>query len=263
MSFLHFYSQAKNAHSIIVNAASTRQHASPGEIIALLDDLESHGVTVTHADEFRALVNFEPAPSTVPDPFSTDPSAAHGTVTERSLRSGENGRRMSIAWADYIRDAGRKLLDSMAAEADTYIETLRPSFDAAATTTAAALALDLNENTTYETLVEDGTPEEIDAWRAYLEARATLDRIATTRIAMSAWLDLPPQGNANYSTEVPDYTPAFVTADTPMSRNVSQISANALTHRWLNLQNSAGTALNLNTIAELDAVGYARGHAVA
>lgn len=262
MALLHFYSQAKAAHGIIANAKSTREQANPRGIAPFLEDLRSHGVTVTHADEYLALVDYQAPGYNSPDPFTTDPAAAHSIVTEHELRVGDTGSKMARAWNEYIVNAGSALLDSMALEADTYLDTIRPAFDAAAATTAAALALNLDENTTYATLIEDGTTEEIDAWRAYLEARSTLDKIATTRIAMSAWLDLPPQGNAAYSSEVPDYTPAFTAQSTPMERNTATVSANALTHRWLHLQNSSGTALKLNTIAELKSLGYRNGHAV-
>lgn len=260
MAFLHFYTEAKNKHSIIANATQRRTQASPRDIVAFLDELEAQGVTVTHAPQFRALTEYEPAAYSDPDPLATDPATAHEAVTEHAVRV--TATRGSSAWSNYLAKAGHALLASMAVEADDYIMAMRPRFDAAASTIAAALALGLDQNTTYPTLVEEGTPDQITAWRAALEARATLDQIAAARISMSAWLDLLPQGNALYPTEVPDYTPAFMVQAAPIASDKTQISGNALTHRWLYLQNSEGTALKLNTIADLNAVGYERGHGV-
>lgn len=261
MSLHHFYAQAKAAHSIIANAASTRQAANPNEIIQLLADLESHGVTIANADKYRDLVNYEAPTYQAPDPFTATPAEAHLAVTENGLRGGEATRRIANAWHQYTINAGRALLDQMSAEADTYLDTIRPAFDTAAATVAAALALDLDHNTSYADLIETGTPEQIDAWRAYLDARTTLDRIATTRIAMSAWLDLPPQGNANHANEVPDYTPAFVPANVPMKRDPEDLSPNAIAHRWLDLQTANGNGLHLAPVADLHAQGYATGRA--
>lgn len=261
MALLHFYSQAKNDHSIIRNATSTRDQANHRQIIPLLDDLESHGVTVTNGAKFREIVAYQPVGHVDPDPFTTDPADAHEAIMAHTARA--SATQNSSAWGNYIQSAGRTLLASMASEADTYITTMQPAFNTAAATIASALTHGLDENTTYEALVNNGTPEQISAWRAALEARTTLDRIAASRIAMSAWLNLPPQGNANYNIEVPDYTPAFVHATAPMSPDPSQVSQNSITHRWLHLQNASGTALHLATTAELDAVGYQLGYAVA
>ncbi|MGP5641683.1 hypothetical protein ACTXPS_19905 [Brachybacterium tyrofermentans] len=256
MAILHFYTQASTEHSINANAATTRKQANASLIVPFVDDLESHGVTVTHSAEYRAIVDYRPEPYSAPDPFTTDPAVAHENITEHSLRAGDTGRSMSSAWGAYVVNTSRAMLASMASEADSYITTMRPAFNTAAATIAAALALDLDENTTTAALVDNGTPEQIQAWRDAADAAKILDRIATTRIAMSAWLDLPPQGNAGARTEVPDYTPAFMSADEPMAPVRQQLSSNAVEHRWLNLQNREGTALKLNTITELNAVGY-------
>ncbi|WP_087484548.1 hypothetical protein [Brachybacterium massiliense] len=261
MSMYYFRAQAYAAHGVYVNTASNRDQANPNEIIPFLDDLESHGVTITHSAAYRALIEYTAPDYTDPDPFTTDPATAHATVTEHSLRTGASGTAMSRTWHQYLINAGRALLDSMTAEADTYITAMQPAYNTAAAAVTAALTLDLDENTSYAALIEDGTPEQIDAWRAYLDAVKVLDRIAATRIALSAWLGIAPQGNVNHATEVPDYTPAFMKTSAPMKLNPSPVSANALTHRWLAMQNRAGTALHLSTVADLDAVGYANGRA--
>lgn len=260
MALLHFYSQAKREHSIITNAASRRQQAVPHQVADLIANIESHGATVTNADEFRALIEYQAPEHTAPDPFATDPADAHTTVTEHALRTQkDNEIRMLGAWSDYLTKAARAILESMATEADDYLDAMRPDFDTAAAKTTTVLALGLDENTTYGSLVEDSTPEVLDAWRDYLDARTVLDRIAGTRIAMSAWLDLPPQRNARYISETPDYTPAFTPATESMGPDPSRISENSLTHRWLTLQNADGTGLRLTSIRELEALGYRNG----
>lgn len=251
MSVMHFKHVAERVSGPDVNARTMRERPTPRVLVEFLHELDSHGITVTNGPEFIALHDYQPAPPTAPEPFTTDPAQLYGTVTERALRTGDPGTRMIRAWSEYIESAARTLLATMRAEADTYLDTLRPHFDTAATTIADARRAGLTWRTTDEWLTHSASIEQISAWRAAVDAGDTLDRIAATRIGISAWLGVPPQGNSNYATVIADYTPAFVrTAEYSFGNDpVMPLQAD---RRWLDFQNSDGTELHLATIAELE-----------
>lgn len=251
MSVMHFKHTAERVSGPDVNARTMRERPTPRVLIKFLHELDSHGITVTNGPEFIALHEYQPAPHTAPEPFTTDPAELYGTVTERSLRTGETGTRMSRAWSEYIASAARTLLTTMRAEADTYLDTLRPRFDTAAATIADARRAGLTWRTTDEWLTSSASIEQISAWRAAIDASNTLDQLATTRIGISAWLDVPPQGNSNYPTVIADHTPAFVrTAE--YAFNNDPVMPMQADRRWLDFQNSDGTALHLASITELE-----------
>ncbi|MCT1776767.1 hypothetical protein [Brachybacterium sp. p3-SID957] len=253
MSAAHFMDTAKIVSDIEANCEMQRGHANPREVAAFVRKLQGLGITVTNGAEYIALAEYTPPARQDPDPFTGTPAEVYAKVEQIGLHESNSGK-ISGHWREYVVHAGRAILATMREEVDTYITTLQPTFDQAAQAVAGALREGLTVNTTDAWLTEEGTVEQITAWRAARDAAVTLDKIAAVRIELSAWLDVPPQqNNKGYDSIISDYTPAFVKTASPYIFTNEPVSTLQVNRRWLDLQNAEGTALHLGTIADLKA----------
>lgn len=249
MTFQHFASMANTVSGPDINAETSRKRPAPRTLIGFLNELDSHGIAVTNGPAFTALYEYTPEARPNADPFTATPAELHKRVTEDSLRAGDTGTRMSRAWDAYVESAARVLLASMRTEADTYIDTLRGPFDTAAATITDARAQGITWATGNEWVMNTAAPEQVAAYRAARDAAQVLDRIARTRVGLSAWLGVAPQTNAPHRTVVSDYTPAFVRDAHGFTND--QVAAGQVANRWLDLAGDSGTELHLASIAEL------------
>lgn len=126
-------------------------------------------------------------------PPATDPATAildaaeSGTLTEAKIAKLVADAASATAVAEYraslAQRAGRKFLNRFYdclgdGDGDTILDSLRPTFDNAASAIGDALRI-VDINTTDTELATTATPEQLTAWRGLADHLNILDRIAT------------------------------------------------------------------------------------
>lgn len=253
MAARHFLTES-NKYSASANGISGKRVSvhHMGEFVTLIRRLQAAGAKVTNGDEFLALVDHDPQPPRDPDFFTVDAATAHRAVTDR-VTFGAAVETARGAWDSYLSKARRAILETMEGEVDEYLDALRPAFDAAAAPVLHALKLGLSAHTSSDFLANDASGEQVTAWRAACKAEKALDQIADLRVALSAWLLVPPITNAWDGSMPTDFTAAFVKGGDPEQHDATDLSPEQVHHRWLDL----GSGLHLNSIADLKATGAA------
>lgn len=163
----------------------------PHDVLGLVTALEAEGCTVTGAAHYRDLHAAHdhgvPAPASVlaMTPTEMIEHAQLVATHQTALRGSGN------VLAELRKQADREMAQQMAAEADTYLDTLRPQWNTAVAEARRVRDAGVPANVKPEQLV-DMDPEKIRVWSDFRSSNAipTLERITRLRIAMAEVLDV-------------------------------------------------------------------------
>lgn len=157
---------------------------------------------------------------------------------------------------------------ALPAFADLLVETLRSSFDSHAEVIVGAFEVGITQDTNPAELAVNGSPEQIEAFRALPRAVAGLDQIKRLRDSLTMTLPYGPRDALGLAYVGPVTRPADL--DTAISRSEDEVeyaqydmhgagtmpikvATERIGGRWLHMV-AAGLSLRLNTAAEVAAL---------
>lgn len=152
----------------------------------LVDALEAEGCTVTGAEQYRAIKQAtSPEPGLPPSVLDLTPAQLIEHAEHMALRK-QTRSEISNALVDLQTQADREQQRIMAAEADDYLDHLRPQWNQAVAEARHVIDLGVPASATPEMLV-DMAPEKVAAWSAFRSSAAipTLERITALRTALA------------------------------------------------------------------------------
>lgn len=224
----------------------------------LVDALEAEGCTVTGAEHYRAIKHAQ----------ATGPAAPASVLNltvpqlidhaERVALHKQGASAFSNALAQLQAQADREQQQLMAAEADSYLDHLRPQWNQATAEARRVIDLGVPASATPEMLV-DMAPEQVAAWSAFRSSAAipTLERITALRTAIAEKLNVAEGASApHHSYGITNPVHPELTA---RDRNGMRASHLPPVERWLSVAHALDlvpihsfTADQLTTAAGLD-----------
>ncbi|MBE9404503.1 hypothetical protein IOE58_10035 [Brachybacterium sp. Marseille-Q2903] len=188
------------------------------DVLGLVTALEAEGVTVTGAAHYRELHAARdhgvPAPASVLDMTPTGIiEHAQLVATHQAARSGTGN-----ILAELRKRADQEMAERMAAEADDYLDALRPVWNTAVAEARRVRDAGVPATVKPEQLV-DMDPDKIRLWSDFRASNAihTLERITRLRIAMAEVLEVAEGRNApHHSWGISNpVRPSLTSAPTP------------------------------------------------